>query len=92
MADLHAEPRECCERVDDEPAPVAIVVVVLVGVWPRLDGTVDTHRVGGPLVLPPGMGLASLGARRDVTESTTNKFLLYYSASLSASRAAPLGL
>jgi len=36
MADLHAEPRECCERVDDEPAPVASVVVVLVGsgrVW-----------------------------------------------------------
>jgi hypothetical protein len=36
MADLHAESCERCERVDDEPAPVAGVVVALAVVSSRV--------------------------------------------------------
>ena len=45
MSDLHAESRECCERVDDEPTAVAGVVVTFVGVWLRPDRAVDADVV-----------------------------------------------
>ena len=67
--------RRRCERVDDEPTPVAGVVTPLVGIRLRLDGTVDTDRVGDSLVLPPSGGLASLGDGWGVTESTANERL-----------------
>ncbi|GAA0728503.1 hypothetical protein GCM10009060_27810 [Halorubrum trapanicum] len=55
---FHTEPGERCERVNDEPTPVAGVVIVLLGIRPFLDGTVDTDWVGDPFVLPPRMRLA----------------------------------
>lgn len=44
MPEFHAEPGQRCERVDDEPAVVAGVVVVLVGTRRRLGSAVDTDR------------------------------------------------
>jgi len=38
----------------------------------RLNCTVDTDRVGDPLVLTPGVHLTSLGARRGVADSAAN--------------------
>jgi len=58
MAEFHAKPGERCERVNDEPTPVAGVVIALVGIRLRLDGTVDADLVGDPFVFPPGVGLA----------------------------------
>jgi hypothetical protein len=62
MADLYAKPCECCERVNDEPTPVAGVVFALVGIRLRLGSAADTDRVGNSLILPPSVRLASLGA------------------------------
>jgi hypothetical protein len=60
MTDLHAESRECCERVDDEPTAVAGVVIALFRIRPLLDGTVNTDRVCHPFIFPPRMRLAHL--------------------------------
>jgi|APHM01.1.fsa_nt_gi hypothetical protein len=76
MAEFHPEPRELGgtegpassrrerrrrrEGVDDEPTPVAGVVIMLLGIRSFLDGTVDTDRVCHPFVFPPRMRLAHL--------------------------------
>lgn len=64
MFEFDTKLRECGERVDNESAAVAGVVITLVGIWSRLDGTVKTDRMGDPHVLLPGMRLASLGIGR----------------------------
>jgi hypothetical protein len=46
------------------------VVVALVGIRFHLDRAVDADGVGGPLILPPGVRLASLGTGRSVAERT----------------------
>jgi hypothetical protein len=60
MAEFDAEPGKCREGVDDQSAPVAGVVVALVGIRPRLGGAVDTDWVRHPFVFPPRMRLAHL--------------------------------
>lgn len=71
-----------------DPSARSTVMVALVVIQPRLDGAIDMDRVGNPLVLSPGIGLASLCAERDVAEGTANERLLYHSSSPSASRVA----
>jgi len=88
MAEFHTETRERREGVDDEPTAIAGVAIALVGIRLHLDRAVDADRVGDPLIFPPGVGLASLGAGRSVAERTPCKRLLHYSASASASRPA----
>jgi len=58
MAEFHTEARECREGVDDEFTAVAGVVIALLGIWPLLDGTVDTDRVCHTFVFPSRMRLA----------------------------------
>ncbi len=84
MAEFHTEPGERCERVNDEPTPVAGVVIALIGIRPRLEGAVDTDLVGDPLFFPPGMGFTGLGARWGVAEGTANERLLHHSPSASS--------
>jgi len=88
VAEFDAEPRECRERVDDEPTAVAGDVIALVGSGSVWSARSRTDRVGDPLVLPSGVRLASLGARLGVAEGTANERLLHHSASSSASQAA----
>jgi hypothetical protein len=64
MAEFDAEPGKCREGVDDQSAPVAGVVVALVGIQPPLDGAVGADRVRHPFVFPLCMCLAHLGAGR----------------------------
>jgi len=84
MPEFNAKPRQYRKRVDDEPTPVTGDVIALLGIRLRLDGTVDTDRVGDPLVLSPGVRLASLGAGRGVAEGAANERLLHHSASPSS--------
>ncbi len=88
MSKFYAKSSERCERVNDEPTPVAGVVIALIEIESRLDRTVDADRVGDSLVLPPSVGLASLGTGWGVTEGTANERLLHHSASTSALQAA----
>jgi len=87
MAEFYAEPSKCREGVDYQSAPVAGVVISLVGIRSRLGSAADTDRVGDPIVLAPGVRLASLGARRGVAEGTANERLLHHSSSSSTSQA-----
>ncbi|AAG20995.1 Vng6378h (plasmid) [Halobacterium salinarum NRC-1] len=75
MPEFHPQPRERCERVDNQPTAVTGDVIALVGIRLRLDRTVDTDRMADPFVLSLGMGLASLGTGRGVEESTSVEFL-----------------
>ena len=84
----NAESRERRERVDDQLTAVTGDVIALVGIRLRLNRAVDTDWVGDPLVLPPGVGLASLGTGRRVAKRTADKGLLHHSPSASASRPA----
>ena len=77
MPQFDPEPGECRERVDDQPTAVTGDVIALVGIRLCLDRAVDADRVGDPLVLPPGMGFASLGTGRRVAERTADEGLLY---------------
>jgi hypothetical protein len=52
MPKFHAEARECREGVDDEPTAVADVVIMLFGVGPLLERTVDADRVRHSFVFP----------------------------------------
>ncbi|AAC82912.1 unknown (plasmid) [Halobacterium salinarum NRC-1] len=88
MPQFNAEPRQCRERVDDQPTAVTSVVIALVGIRLRLNRAVDADRVGDPVVLAPRMRLASLGAGRGVAERTANERLLHHSSPASASRPA----
>ena len=63
------------EHVDDQSTAITGDVIALVGIRLRLDRAVDADRVGDPLVLSPGVRLASLGARRGVAEGTTSERL-----------------
>jgi hypothetical protein len=60
MAEFYTEARERREGVDDEPTPIAGVVIAFLGIRSLLDGTVDTDRVRHPFVFPPRMRLAHL--------------------------------
>lgn len=48
-------------------------MIALVGIRPHLNGTVDADRVADPLVVPPGVGLASLGTGLGIAERAANK-------------------
>ena len=88
MPELDPEPGERCERVDDQSTAVTGDVIALVGIRLGLNRAVDADRVGDPLVLPSGVGLASLGTGRGVAERTADEGLLHHSSSASASRPA----
>lgn len=59
MADFDGESSESPERVDDESAPIACILALLVGIRSRLDRTLATDRVGYSFVFAPGVSLAS---------------------------------
>ncbi|ELZ76699.1 hypothetical protein C456_03401 [Haloferax volcanii DSM 14919] len=86
MPQFDPEPGEGCERVDDQSTAVTGDVIALVGIRLRLNRAVDADRVSDPLVLPPGVGLASLGTGRGVAKRTADEGLLHHSPSPSASR------
>ena len=88
MAEFHEEARQRCQRVDNEPAAVAGVVIALVRIRFGLDGTVDTDWVDDPLVRPPGVDPASLDTGRGITERTLRVRVLHHSPYTSASRPA----
>ena len=69
MPEFDPEPGECRERVDNQSTAVTGDVIALVGIRLRLNRAVDTDRVGDPLVLSPGVLLASLGTGRRVAKT-----------------------
>ncbi len=77
VTEFHSKPRERCECVDDESAPVAGVVVALVGIWPYLDHTIDADRVNDPFVRPPSVGFAQIRAGECIAEGTSGEGLLH---------------
>ena len=77
MAEFDTESRERCERVDDESAPVAGVMVALVGIRPLLNDAVDADQVSDDLVLPPGAGFANFRTRPRIAERTAGERLLH---------------
>jgi hypothetical protein len=86
MSQFDPEPGERCQRVDDQSTAVTGDVITLVGIRLRLDRAVDADRVGDPLVLPPGVGLACFNAKRCVAERTADEALLHHSPNAAASR------
>ena len=78
VPEFHPEPGERRKRVDDQPTAVTGDVIVLVGIRLRLNRTVDIDRVSDPLVLPPSVGLVSLGPGRSVAEPSASERLLHH--------------
>ena len=93
VPEFHAEPRQRCKSVDDEPTAVAGVVIALVGIRLCLNRTVDTDLVGDPLFFPQDMSFTGLCAGLSVTEGTSGECLLHLAISSSALQASgqPLG-
>jgi hypothetical protein len=60
LPEFDAKVSECREGVDDQSTAVTGDVIALVGIWLRLDRTVDADWVGHPFVFSPGMRLAHL--------------------------------
>jgi len=58
MADCHAERGEGWESVDDEPTPIAGVVIEFVRIGSFLNCTVGADRMGDEFVFPPGTRFA----------------------------------
>lgn len=71
MAEFHAEARECCERVDDEPTAVTGVVIEGVGIRSLLNCTVNADRMRNEVVFPPRTGFAQFRTGECIAERTS---------------------
>ena len=70
VAKFDPKPRERRDRVHDESAAVAGMVISFVGIGTGLDCAIYADRVGDPLILSPGMGLAHASPGLRVAEGT----------------------